>query len=161
VFVSVLSWRRGASGLTLAPITAACVFGVVIVYGLIAPAENEKRSHRAIAQRIRAALPSHVGTLMFFNEIDEGLWFYLSGIDLVPIPGSHPRYNVAYDLANSYLTERRPFETISDLEAKRQARDRQTLLNWLEQNGTGPCYVLFRSRLYDLVADAVDGRAVP
>ena len=41
--------------LPLAPIAAACVFGVLIAYGIIAPAENELRSHRALAQRAPSA----------------------------------------------------------------------------------------------------------
>ena len=44
VAVSVHTWRRGADALTLAPVTAACAFGVLIAYGVIAPAENTQRS---------------------------------------------------------------------------------------------------------------------
>ena len=42
--------EAGADALPLAPIAAACVFGVLIAYGMIAPAENEQRSHRSLAQ---------------------------------------------------------------------------------------------------------------
>ncbi len=45
------------------------------------------------------SLPADVHTLMFFNEIDEGLWFYTHRYELAPVPGSHPQYNTAYDLA--------------------------------------------------------------
>ena len=134
VVVSVHVWRRGADALPLAPIAAACVLGVLIAYGMIAPAENELRSHRALARELHRLVPSRVRTLNFFNEIDEGLWFYLSGIDLAPVPGTHPRYNTAYDLAHSYLTERLPSETISHLEAKRQARDKQALIDWIDHS---------------------------
>ena len=41
VAVSVHAWRRGADALPLAPIAAACVFGILIAYGMIAPAEND------------------------------------------------------------------------------------------------------------------------
>ena len=94
--------------LPLAPIAAACVFGILIAYGMIAPAENELRSHRVLARELHRIVPAQVHTLNFFNEIDEGLWFYLSGIDLAPVPGTHPRYNTAYDLAHSFLTKRQP-----------------------------------------------------
>ena len=40
--------------------------------------------------------------------------------------------NTAYDLAHSYITERLPSETISHLEAKRQARDKQALIEYLK-----------------------------
>ena len=89
---------------------------------------------------------------MFFNEIDEGLWFYRNGLELTPVPGSHPRYNTAYDLAQSYLAERLPFETLSDVEAKRQARDKQTLIDWLDHDDARSSYLLIRSRLYDRIA---------
>jgi 4-amino-4-deoxy-L-arabinose transferase-like glycosyltransferase len=161
VFLSVLTWRRGADALALAPLVAGSVFGVLIAYGVIAPAENPERSHRVLAQRLQNLLSPGVQTVMFFNEIDEGLWFYLSGLDLTPVPGSHPRYNIAYDLAHSYLTERRGLETITDLEAKRQARDKQTLFNWLEQDGARPSYLLLRRKLYDLMADDLGGRVFP
>ena len=45
------------------------------------------------------------------------------------MPGTHPRYNTAYDLAHSYLTERLTSETLSELEAKRQAHDKQALFD--------------------------------
>jgi 4-amino-4-deoxy-L-arabinose transferase-like glycosyltransferase len=161
VVLSAWTWRRGADALTLVPITAACVFGVLIAYGVIAPAGNPERGHRALAQRLPRLLPAGARELVFFNEIDEGLWFYLGALELMPVPGSHPRYNIAYDLAHSYLTERLPFETISDLEAKRQSRDRQALLDWLDRNSAGPSYLLIRSQLYDLMADQLAGRVIP
>ena len=161
VAVSVHAWRRGADALTLAPVTAACAFGVLIAYGIIAPAENPQRSHRALAQRLHGLVSPGVRTLMFFNEIDEGLWFYSSGFDLAPVPGSHPRYNTAYDLAESYLSERLPFETLSDLEAKRLARDKQILIEWLDHNDPRTSYVLIRSHLYDRYAGDLASRVTP
>ena len=62
---------------------------------------------------------------MFFNEIDEGLWFYATGFRLEPVPDSHPRYNTAFDLAQSYLTKRHHSETLHELEARRVAHDKQ------------------------------------
>jgi hypothetical protein len=52
VAVSAHCWRRGANALSLAPISAASVFGGLVVYGIIAPAENELHSHRALAERL-------------------------------------------------------------------------------------------------------------
>ncbi len=161
VAASAYAWRRGADLWTLAPVTAACAFGVLIAYGVIAPAENAQRSHRGLAQRLQRLVPPAVRTIMFFNEIDEGLWFYSSGFDLAPVPGSHPRYNTAYDLAASYLTERLPFETIADVEAKRLARDKQILLNWLDHDDPRSSYLLIRSHLYDRFASDLSGRVTP
>ena len=47
---------------------------------------------------------------MFFNEIDEGLWFYAKGFRLAPVPETHPRYNTAFDLAHSFVNEPRLFQ---------------------------------------------------
>ena len=50
--------EAGADALPLAPVAAACVFGVLIAYGIIAPAENEQRSHRVLAQKLHQLVPS-------------------------------------------------------------------------------------------------------
>ena len=77
------------------------------------------------------------------------------------MPASHPRYNTSYDLARSYLAERLPEQSLSDLEAKRRARDKQTLIEWLDHNGSRDSYLLMRSRLYDLLAEDLSGRVTP
>jgi 4-amino-4-deoxy-L-arabinose transferase-like glycosyltransferase len=161
VAVSVHAWRRGADALPLAPLATACVLGVLIAYGIIAPVENELRSHRVLAHKLHQLVPSGVRTLNFFNEIDEGLWFYLNGLELTPVPGTHPRYNTAYDLAHSYLTERLPFETLSDLEAKRQARDKQALIDWVTQCDPSTSFLVIRGSLYDGLAGDLAARVVP
>jgi hypothetical protein len=98
---------------------------------------------------------------MFYNEVDEGLWFYLPGIRLVSVPGSNPRYNTAYDLAENYRRERLTSETASDLEATRIARDRQLLIDWLDYRPGDPSYLLIRSRTYDRYADELADRVTP
>jgi hypothetical protein len=95
---------------------------------------------------------------MFFNEVDEGLWFYLRGFELVPVPGSHPRYNSAFDLAEMYRTERLPSETLGDLEAKRLAHDKRMLIDWLDHSAKPSSCVVIRSHLYDRFADDLSGR---
>ena len=61
----------------------------------------------------------------------------------------------------SYLTERLPFETISDLEAKRLAHDKQALIEWLDHGEPAHSYLLIRSHLYDRFAGDLAGRVVP
>jgi 4-amino-4-deoxy-L-arabinose transferase-like glycosyltransferase len=161
VALSVHAWRRGADAGPLAPLAAACVVGMVIAYGIIAPAENECRSHRLLARKIRQEVPKGVRTVQFFNEIDEGLWFYLEGLELAPVPGTHPRYNTAYDLAHHYLTSRLPFETLADLEAKRQARDKQALVDWINQCDPETSFLLIRGTLYDSFARDLATSVVP
>jgi 4-amino-4-deoxy-L-arabinose transferase-like glycosyltransferase len=159
--VSVHFWRRGADAAPLAPIAAACVVGVLIAYGKLAPAENELRSHRALARELQQIVPAQVRTINFFNEIDEGLWFYIAGINLAPVPGTHPRYNTAYDLAHSFLNKRQPHETIGQVEVRRQARDKQALLDWVERSEPNTSYLLIRGSLYDGFAADLAGCAVP
>jgi 4-amino-4-deoxy-L-arabinose transferase-like glycosyltransferase len=166
VVISVRTWRRGSDALTLAPLAASCVAGIVIVYGIIAPAENSQRSHRALAQSLPRLIPDGVRTLMFFNEIDEGLWFYLSGLgsdlELAPVPGCHPRYNSAYDLAESHRTRALPSESIAAVEAKRQVHDKEALIAWLDQaDRAASPYLLIRNSLYERLAGDLSGRVVP
>jgi 4-amino-4-deoxy-L-arabinose transferase-like glycosyltransferase len=161
VAVSVHAWKRGADHLTLIPISAAFVFGVLVVYGVVAPADNERYSHRALAQKLQQVVAPESRTIMFFNEIDEGLWFYLNRLDLRPVPGSNPRYNTAYDLAKSYISERRPAETLTELERERQARYKQALFEWLDHNDPRTPYLLIRSNLYDRFATELTGRVTP
>jgi len=166
VVVSVHAWRRGADALNLAPLSAACVAGILVVYGIIAPAENSQRSHRALAQTLPRLIRSGVHTLMFVNEIDEGLWFYLSGLglefDLAPVPGCHPRYNSAYDLVENHRARRLPAESIAAVEAERQVHDKQALIAWLDQAGsTASPYLLMRSSLYERFAGDLAGRVTP
>jgi hypothetical protein len=162
VVMSAQLWRRGADGVPLAPMAAACVVGVLIAYGKLAPAENELRSHHVLARELKRILPDQVGTLNFFNEIDEGLWFYLRDIKLTAVPGTHPRYNTAYDLANSFLASRQTNETLLQLEAKRQSRDKQALIEWIDRTSANTSYyLLIRGALYDGLAPDLAGRAIP
>ena len=133
VALSVHSWRRGATSIALAPLAAACVIGVLMAYGRIAPEENPERGHRALAQKLGEIVPAGAPTVMFFNEIDEGLWFYAKGFRLAPVPGSHPRYNTAFDLAHSYLTERHHSETLAISKPDAwHARSRRCSTGWID-----------------------------
>jgi 4-amino-4-deoxy-L-arabinose transferase-like glycosyltransferase len=161
VVVSAHAWRRGADVLSLAPVAAACVLGIVIVYGVLAPAGNARRSHRELAQTLQRLVPRNVQAIHFFNPIDEGLWFYLAGRDFIPVPGSQPRYNTAYELVDAYRDRRLPSESIEVLDARRLAHDRQVLMQWLDHDAPGTRYLLMRSSLYDQFAHDVSGRATP
>jgi len=154
-------WRRGADELALAPIATACVLGIVIAYGHIAPAENSQRGHRTLAQALHQLVRPGTHKIMFFNEIDEGLWFYLNDLELMPVPGTHPRYKTAYDLAASDLAAHSPVLTLSDLEAERQAHDKISLMTWLDHADPNAPYLLIRKSLLDRYATDLAGRTVP
>ena len=134
-FVSVRAWRRGADAMALAPIAAALALGVLVVYGILAPAENPRRSHRELARTLaRLVPPGRRDRSTFFNEVDEGLWFYLRGpASSGPVPGTQPRYSTAYDLARGLpLPPRCVPESIDLLDARREAVEKQALLRWLD-----------------------------
>jgi 4-amino-4-deoxy-L-arabinose transferase-like glycosyltransferase len=161
VVVSASAWRRGADALCLAPVTAAWALCVLIVYGLLAPAENAQRSHRALARTLRRLVPPDVRSIRFYNAIDEGLWFYLSGLDLLPVPETQPRYNPAHDLVEAYRIRRSPTATLDDLDARRQAQERCALRRWLEQEDRNTPYLLIRRNLYGQLAAELSGRVTP
>ena len=161
VACSARAWRRGADDLALAPIATACVVGILIAYGRIAPTENSQRGHRTLAQALHQLVRPGTHKIMFFNEIDEGLWFYLDDLDLTPVPGTHPRYNTAYDLAASYLAADSPIVALSDLEAKRQADDKKSLMTWLDHADQNTPYLLIRKSVLDRYATDLAGRVAP
>ncbi len=158
---SARAWRRGADDLALAPIATACVLGILIAYGRIAPAENSERGHRMLAQSLHRLMRPGTHKLMFFNEIDEGLWFYLKDLDLTPVPGTNPRYNTAYDLAASYLAADSPVQTLADLEARRQTHDKNSLMAWLDHADPQTPYLLIRKSLLDRYKNDLAGRVTP
>ena len=132
----------------------------MVAYGWIAPRENAGRGHRAIAQRLDATTADG-SSIAFFNEIDEGLWFYAQGFELLPVPGTQPRYNTSFDLAENFRFKRRHDETLADLEARCLVLDKRALLDWLDRADLSGRYVLIRSRYYDLFAADLVGRASP
>jgi 4-amino-4-deoxy-L-arabinose transferase-like glycosyltransferase len=145
-------WRRGGGAVSLAPIAGACALGIVIIYGIMAPVQNARRGHRELAQALHRLVPPEVRAIRFFNEIDEGLWFYLQGMDLLPVPGSHPRYSTAYDLVEAYRSRPVPSMKLEDLDARRQAHDTAALFGWLAVPDPTTPFLLMRANLYDRLA---------
>ncbi len=160
VFVSVRAWRRGADAMALAPITAALALGVLVVYGILAPADNPRRGHRELAQNLGRLIPPDVRSIHFFNEVDEGLWFYLRGPELRAVPGTQPHYNTAYDLARAYHT-RGDASPVEVLDARREAVEKQALLRWLDEPESAAAFILIRSNLFDRYSRELAGRATP
>ncbi len=106
-------------------------------------------------------MPPGVQSVHFFNEVDEGLWFYLDGLDLVPVPGTHPQYSTAYDLAEAYRGRRDPTDTIDVLDVRRETLEKQALLRWLDRQDTPAPFLLMRTNLYDRYARELAGRSDP
>lgn len=148
VIASLWAWRRGADAMALAPLVGSLAVVVLAGYMGVAPRLNGRNSHRALANELNAILPAEARTVMFFRELDEGLWFYLRDRELKPVPGSEPRYNSGYDLLDAYKSGR----LIWDKKARMQAAS-QTLVDWFQQTDRETPYVLIRADDYDLFAD--------
>ena len=103
VLVSIRSWRRGADDAVMASLVGGLTVGVTIGYAAIIPMLNADRSHRGLAAQLDRVLPREARTVMFYRELDEGLWFYLRGRTLAPVPGSTPKYNKGFGLQSAAL----------------------------------------------------------
>ncbi len=139
------AWRRGGDAGALAWPAAGLVAVALIGYGVVAPLENPARGHRALAADLGRIVPASTPTVYFFDEIDEGLWFYLKGHDLAPLPSpANPaRRNRGFDLRAA--AEARAVHSPADRVA--QARDR--LADWARHADPARPYVLIRAKLYD------------
>jgi 4-amino-4-deoxy-L-arabinose transferase-like glycosyltransferase len=150
---SAWAWRRGAEGMALAPVAGAVSCSVLIIYGAIARPVVSNQSHRPLAATINQIVPDDESTVMFFHELDEGLWFYLRNRHLAPVPGSQPETNDAHDL----LMEARRGELVQNPQL-RIRRDLDILLGWIADPERSTSYMLIRDRVYDHFSPALKGK---
>jgi 4-amino-4-deoxy-L-arabinose transferase-like glycosyltransferase len=153
-------WRRGSNVLSLAPIMAAFAIGVLIGYGIIAPVDNPARGHRQLARQLERLIPPNASTVRFFHEIDEGLWFYLRGHRLVPVPGSQPRYSDSYDKLDRLMSDG-PAPVVSADSPDRSRDQMQSLLDWVGGRGRAEPYLMIRSTVYERLSPGLAGRVRP
>jgi 4-amino-4-deoxy-L-arabinose transferase-like glycosyltransferase len=157
-----LGWRarrQGRDAMALLPVTATLALGVVAGYGAVAPAGNETRGHRQLARRLERLVPRNVNTVRFYHEIDEGLWFYLRGSRLAPVPGSQPRYSESHAKIGDLMGGERSMDRLAGLSAILLDREQARLIDWLERRGRDEPYLLIREALYQRLAPAVADRA--
>jgi 4-amino-4-deoxy-L-arabinose transferase-like glycosyltransferase len=152
VIGSAWAWRRGADAGALVPMVAAWSAGILILYGAVGPYYNAQRSHRALAATLERIVPGDMNTIMFFRQIDEGLWFYLRDRTLAPVPGSQPRYNAGADLEDDYKNNRLELDP-----NKRAENVKKILVEWLTRPDRPSSYVLLRTKEYDLFASDLAG----
>jgi len=154
--LSAWAWKREADAASLMSMVVGSTAALAIGYTFIAPTFNSTRSHRELAERIERVLPPEAKTVMFFRELDEGLWFYLHGRTLAPVPGSQPRYNKDIDLQDDAKNNK-----LLWLEAERVARERQILVDWIEKPQHESDFVLVRAKVYDKFQPGIDSLATP
>ncbi|MDR3633619.1 MAG: glycosyltransferase family 39 protein [Isosphaeraceae bacterium] len=147
VLLSAWAWRRGADALALAPLTGAVAVAVLAGYGALAPALNPVHSHRTLAATLDRLLPPETRTVMFFKELDEGLWFYLRGRALVPVPGSLPKYNGAMTLLEEVRSNRLEVDW-----TKRAESEKNLFVDWIQRPDRASSYVLIRAKDYEKYA---------
>jgi 4-amino-4-deoxy-L-arabinose transferase-like glycosyltransferase len=154
--LSAWAWRRGADALALAPLTAAAAVAVLAGYGMLAPRLNPGHSHRALAQTIDRLVPRSARTVMFFKELDEGLWFYLHDHTLIPVPGSLPRYNQALALKEDLGSQSR-----AAYYQQRLALEQGVLLDWLRRQDRASSYLLIDAADYERYGAAIAPYVTP
>ncbi len=156
VVLSAWAWRRGADGLALAPLAGAMTAVMLIGYGALAPKLNPVRSHRALAATLDRVLPAETKSIMFFKELDEGLWFYLRNRELLPVPGSLPKYNAALELVIESNENRLELDF-----TKRAENDTKIFREWLQGPNRASDYVLIRTKDYEKYAAGLAGLVTP
>jgi len=156
VVASARLWRSGSDAGALAPLVGAFAAAVLVAYGVAGPAENTRHGHRALAAAIDRALPDDARPILFFHDLDEGVWFYLRGRDLAPVPGSQPAYGDAYQLAEEVRRGRFKWEP-----AKRIAAQKALLASWLRRPDRASPYLLIHADKYDQLSPALTGLASP
>lgn len=134
---SVWAWRRRADVASLGALASGFVALIVIAYAAIVPKHNDERSHRELARALDRLLPPDETTVTFFHELDEGLWFYLRDRNLVPVPGSQPTYNDAYDMLAKHRGHQHDLTAADRKAIERQRLDetKRLLLDWVAGRG--------------------------
>ena len=148
---SAEAWRHGRDSASLATLASGLVAVALIGYGAIAPTENAARGHRQLAAELIRTLPP--GTpAWFFDDLDEGLWFYAPTLDLRPVPplpdaDSAPLTNRGHALRASV----EPDQGRAALAAARGHAAGARLAAWADRAGPDK-YLLIRGKLLDRLA---------
>jgi 4-amino-4-deoxy-L-arabinose transferase-like glycosyltransferase len=153
------AWRLGADAGALAPLATAVGFGVLIGYGAIAPRENALRSHRALAEEIERIVPRDARALMFYHDLDEGLWFYLRNHSLIAVPGTQAAYNDAFSALED--TTRKESAERQRLWRIRVEGRYRTLVDWVKSPERESSYVLIRQKEFALFDHMLSGLVIP
>ena len=156
VIASVWAWRRRVDSAVLPSMVGGMTIALAIGYAAIIPEFNAGRSHRTLAAELDRALPADVSTVMFYKELDEGLWYYLKNRTLAPVPGSTPEYSKAADF--KFQSDE---GTVIWDDKVRTAAERKVLIDWLDGPEHQSPYLLIRAKVFDLFSPGIAERAEP
>lgn len=156
VLASALIWRKGADAESLMPLVAAVVLGVFVGYGEIAPRDNFEHSHRALAQTLDEMSINSAEPLLFYHELDEGLWFYLKRHVLKAVPGTNPTYNEGFDLAEAASKKQLILDPV-----QRYDVEKGKLISWARDPQNASRHFLMRAKDLDTFGKSLDGLVTP
>jgi hypothetical protein len=151
---SMWFWQRGANTHSLTSLVCASTILVAVGYGMIGPRFNDLNGHRALATQITRLLPESEQKVFFYNELDEGLWYYLRGRRLVPV--LQPRYNKGLDLLDDFKAKR-----IIWNDQERYKAEALALSRWIDTNSAKSSYMLIKAKTYDFFREELSKRAEP
>ena len=105
-------WRSGRPAASLGALASGLVGVALAGYGVVAPSENPTRGHRQLAAELDRRLPLDSPT-WFFDDLDEGVWFYGPTLDLRAVPSLNdgvapPSTNRGHALRAGVVTARSP-----------------------------------------------------
>ncbi len=127
-------------------------------YGVVAPTENAARGHRALAIELGRTLPPGT-TAWFFDDLDEGVWFYGPGLDLQPVPAlttATAQFNRGHALRASV----EPGQGRAEVATARTRAAVNQLTAWANQAGPN-AFLLIRGKLLDRLGSDLPPRFAP
>lgn len=137
---SIRSWQRLDPVGTLGGLAGAVALVLLLGFAVAAPHFNDEEGFSILAAQLDSRVPREAKTLHFLHEIDEGLWFYLRGHELAPIPGTAPSYNDAFDLDSQSQGQ-----SEKELLAAHNAEILSEFFEWVDDQAQ-PAYFLIRKK---------------
>ena len=151
-------WRIGRDSGSLAAMASGLVAVSTIAYGAVAPGENAARGHRAFASELARILPPGTNP-WFFDDLDEGVWFYGPDLNLKPVPPlptETPHFNRGHALRSTV----KPGQNRAEVSEARTTQAVDQLISGANQAGPG-AFVLIRGKLLDRLSRDLPPRFAP
>lgn len=154
VAASIWCWLRHRATDSLIALVVAASIAMVVGYGAVGPRFNNLNGHHELARQIERLVPNDKSAVLFYSELDEGLWYYLHNHRLRPV--LQPRYNKSLDLLDDFKEKR-----IIWNKHERFRSEGIELARWIEENCKTEDYMLIKAKMYDILAPQLEGLAQP